>query len=44
MEAFLVPVVDAAQAQQRGTSQQRSEEETLLSQINVMTIGRQAGA
>ena len=44
MEAFLVPVVDAAQAQQRGTSRQRSEEETLLSQINVMTIGRQAGA
>jgi len=44
MEAFLIPVVDAAQAQQRGTSQQRSEEETLLSQINVMTIGRQAGA
>jgi NADPH-dependent 2,4-dienoyl-CoA reductase/sulfur reductase-like enzyme/pSer/pThr/pTyr-binding forkhead associated (FHA) protein len=44
MEAFLIPVVDAAQAQQRGTSRQRSEEETLLSQINVMTIGRQAGA
>ena len=43
MEAFLVPVVDAAQALQRGMSRQRSEEETRLSQVNVMTIGRQAG-
>jgi NADPH-dependent 2,4-dienoyl-CoA reductase/sulfur reductase-like enzyme/pSer/pThr/pTyr-binding forkhead associated (FHA) protein len=44
MEAFLVPVVDVAQAQQRGMSRQRSEEETLLSQIKVTTIGRQVGA
>jgi NADPH-dependent 2,4-dienoyl-CoA reductase/sulfur reductase-like enzyme/pSer/pThr/pTyr-binding forkhead associated (FHA) protein len=44
LEAFLVPVIDVAQAQQRGMSRQRSEEETLLSQTKVMTIGRQAGA
>jgi pSer/pThr/pTyr-binding forkhead associated (FHA) protein len=44
MEAFLVPVVDVAQAQQRGIPRQRSEEETLLSQTKVMTVGRQAGA
>jgi NADPH-dependent 2,4-dienoyl-CoA reductase/sulfur reductase-like enzyme/pSer/pThr/pTyr-binding forkhead associated (FHA) protein len=44
MEALLVPVVDVAQAQQRGMSLQRSEEETLLSQTKVITVGRQAGA
>jgi pSer/pThr/pTyr-binding forkhead associated (FHA) protein len=44
MEALLIPVADMTYAQQRGMSQQRSQEETLLSQTKVMTIGRQAGA
>jgi NADPH-dependent 2,4-dienoyl-CoA reductase/sulfur reductase-like enzyme/pSer/pThr/pTyr-binding forkhead associated (FHA) protein len=44
VEAFLVPVVDMAQAQQQGMSLQRSIEETSLSQTKVMTIGRQAGS
>ncbi len=44
MEAFLIPVADMTHAQQRGMAQQRSQEETLLSQTKVMTIGRQAGA
>src|SRR6266566_2694481 len=45
MEALLIPVVNIMDhAQQRGMSQQLSQEETLLSQTKIMTIGRQAGA
>ena len=44
MEALLIPIADKAQAQQRGMSQQLSQEETLLSQTKVMTVGRQEGA
>jgi pSer/pThr/pTyr-binding forkhead associated (FHA) protein len=44
MEALLIPVADKDHAQQRGMSQQLSQEETLLSQTKIMTIGRQVGA
>jgi NADPH-dependent 2,4-dienoyl-CoA reductase/sulfur reductase-like enzyme/pSer/pThr/pTyr-binding forkhead associated (FHA) protein len=44
MEALLIPVADKAHAQQKGMSQQLSQEETLLSQTKIVTIGRQAGA
>jgi len=43
-EALLVRVVTMPQAQQQGKPLQLPEEETLLSQTKVMTVGRQVGA
>jgi NADPH-dependent 2,4-dienoyl-CoA reductase/sulfur reductase-like enzyme/pSer/pThr/pTyr-binding forkhead associated (FHA) protein len=44
MEALLIPIADKAQAQQREMPQQFSQEEIVLSQTKVMTVGRQVGA
>ena len=43
-EALLVRVITMPQAQQQGKPLQLPEEETLLSQTKVMTVGRQVGA
>ena len=44
VEAYLIPIADKDQAQQREFSPQLSQEEILLSQTKVMMVGRQVGA